>query len=153
MVLKSPNQSKAHAVLRALTASDPALGDANEWTPAWSSRVLEDKIQEIITRPNGDLLDVFKALWELTGQSDVLLTRTLANFIKDIVVLCFTKYRSKYDSINFLWMADKIQLGCTPSQAYLAALALPNDLIELCQNNILLSLKGTVFRDEIEKMI
>jgi hypothetical protein len=153
MVLETDGQHEAYAALRRLTAADPNLGLAREWTPAWSSRVLEETIERIVSRQNSGLRDLFEALWELAGQPDVPLTRTMANFIHDIIVLCFTRYRSQYDAENLSWMVERVRTGCTPSQAYLALLALPEDLIKQCRDDILSGVKETPFFDEVARML
>jgi hypothetical protein len=152
MTTDSHRRTKAYTKLRQLTAAGNLSDETKAWTPAWSSQVLEVVIKEIISQNDGSVRNVFAALWELGGQSDVPLTRTMANFIKDIVVLIFTQYRSIYDSDDFSWMADRVRLGCTPPQAYLAALSLPDFLIETCRSEILSSLSKTGFHDEVEKM-
>src|SRR5271165_3408193 len=109
----------SYTALRRLTAEDPQSGNTREWVPAWSSRVLDMTVEEILSQPGGRLGDVFHALWDLGGRDDVPLTKTMANFIHDIVVLCFTRYRTKYDAEDFQWMADQVRRVTTPARAYL----------------------------------
>ena len=142
---------RAYLALRRLTAHEPQEG-TGEWVPAWSSLLLERVIEEILSPPGGRVGDVFHALWDLAGRDDVPLTKTMANFIHDIVVLCFTRYRRKYDAEDFEWMAEELRRrGGAPSQAYLALLALPERLAVESQDAILTGLKGTEFLDEARK--
>lgn len=146
-------QRNPYAALRRLTAASPEAGSGDVWTPAWSSKVLEETIEKIIRCPDGRLRDIFEALWRIAGEPDAPLTRVMANFIHDIVVLCFTRYRTQYDAEDFRWMAERMHPECTPPQAYLAALALPEPLVTESRNAILSNLKRTEFLDEVEKML
>jgi hypothetical protein len=119
----------------------------------WSSWGLEQTIEKIVGQDGSGLRDVFAAFWELAGQPDVRLTRLMADFILDIVRLCFRLYRRRYDAEDFSWMAERVQRGCTPSQAYLALIALPPALNRTCRSAILSSLEGTEFFPEAERML
>jgi hypothetical protein len=144
---------RAYKGLRRLTADDPENGNVREWVPAWSSHVLEKTIEEILSQPGSRIGDVFYALWDLGGKDDVALTKTMAALIRDIVVLCFTRYRTKYDAEDFQWMADRVQQGAAPAQAYLALLALPESLASASRDAIVESLEGTEFHDEAQGML
>jgi hypothetical protein len=154
MALETDGQRQAYIALRQLNTTDPKWGGDREWVPAWSSWGLEQTIEKIVGHDGSGLRDVFAAFWELAGQPDVRLTRWMVNFILDIVRLCFRRYRQRYDAEDFLWMAERVQRGCTPSQAYLALMALPPDFKNAaCRSAILSSLKGTEFLEKAERML
>jgi len=58
-----------------------------------------------------------------------------------------------YDAEDFRWLADGIRVGATPPQAYLALLALPEDLIQESKDSICVALKDTEFFNEAQKML
>jgi hypothetical protein len=155
MVLETEGRRQAYIALRRLTAADPKSSSASEWVPAWSSWLLEQTVDKIVHHDGSGLRDLFTAFWELAGQPDVRLTDTVANFILDIVRLCHRRrYRARYDAEDFSWMAERVQRGCTPSQAYLALIGLPPDFKNAaCRSAILSSLKGTEFFAEAESML
>jgi hypothetical protein len=154
MALETDGQRQAYIALRQLNTTDPKWCGPGEWAPAWSSRGLEQTIEKIVGQDGSRLRDVFAAFWELAGQPDVRLTRSMARFILAIVRLCFRLYRRRYDAEDFAWMAERVQRGCTPSQAYLALIGLPPDFKNVaCRSAILSSLKGTEFFAEAERML
>jgi hypothetical protein len=154
MALETDGQRQAYIALRRLNTTNPKSGGDREWVPAWSSWLLEQTVKKIVERDGGSLRDVFAAFWELAGQPDVRLTRWMVNFIVDIVKECFIAYRRRYDAEDFSWMAERVQRGCTPSQAYLALIGLPPGFeTTACRSAILSSLKGTEFFPEAERML
>lgn len=96
--------------------------------------------------------DLFQGLWAILGRSTADLDATIAHFIRDVVVLCFTRHRSLYEEEGFQWMAIAVQKGCTGSQAYLALHALPDKTLEPCTQAILGGLTGP-FLAEAKRMI
>jgi hypothetical protein len=153
MALETDGQRQAYITLRGLSTTDPKWCSPGEWAPVWSSWLLEQTIAKIARHDGSGLRDVFAAFWELAGQPDVRLTRLMADFILDIVRLCFGRYRRRYDAEDFSWMVERVQRGCTPSQAWLALIGLPPDRSEACRSAILSSLKGTEFFPEAERML
>jgi hypothetical protein len=142
--------SEAARRLRCL--AEKTDGQPPVWKPAWSSAALEKTVKEILEAPSGQLTDLFIALWDLLGTDHPGLTRTMANFVHDVVVLCFTQYRNQYEAEAFAWMAERVRAGCTESQAYLALLALPQPLLRITKAGILGPLKTTEFADEAQTM-
>jgi hypothetical protein len=130
-----------------------AVGSPATWTPAWSSRTLEEAVAEILSAEGASVGDLLAPLWEIAGRAAAMLTPTVANFIRDIVVLAFTRYRALYEAEDFRWLAEGVRSNPTPSQAYLALLALPEDLAEESKASIFEALKGTQFFDEAQKMM
>jgi hypothetical protein len=139
-------------LLRLQAGQQGGSGDRG-WVPAWSSRVLEAEVDGILSAPGGGVGDLFQALWTLLEQTNAALDRTLANFIRDIAVLTFTGYRSQYDVADFRWMADRVEAGGTPAQAYLAALALPEELLQRSRQAIVKAMRGNEFLEEVTKLV
>ena len=73
---------------------------------------------------------------------------TLANLLREIVVLTFTNYRDGYDAEDFDWMTMLIRDGCSEAQAYLALHALPERWAREAGGEILRSLARTAFIEE-----
>jgi len=142
---------EAYRLLRRLTAASNGTGRNSNWIPAWSSAVLERTVEQVLSQPDGRLSELFHALWGLIA--NVPLDRTLANFLKDIVVLCFTRYRALYDATDFQWMTTQLRGNGTQAQAYLASLALPENLVGESRSSILAKLEGTEFKKEVQKML
>jgi hypothetical protein len=143
----------AFTSLRRLSAQESRAAGAQKWIPAWSSHVLETTVAEILSRAGASIGDLFRSSWKLAGESDVELSPAVANFFRDIVVLCFTRYRKLYDAEDLQWMADQVRGQITPSQAYLALLALPENHVEQTKTSILRALEGTDFLNEARKML
>lgn len=139
--------------LEMLSRLTDAGSGADTWVPVWSSLVLERTVAEVLSANQASMSDLLLALWEIAGREEAVLTPTLANFIRDIVVHAFTRYRTLYDKEDFLWLADGVRHSPTPSQAYLALLALPEELVEQSKAPILDALKGTQFFDEAQRML
>lgn len=142
--------SQARSLLMRLAESSAPSGTATGWKPAWSSAVLEATVERVLSAPGARVSDLFQALWELLASAP--LTQTMANFLRDIVVLCFTRYRSLYENDDLAWMASSMA-GCSEAQAYLSLHALPEELLNGCQSTILSSLKDGAFHAEAMKML
>jgi hypothetical protein len=125
----------------------------SQWLPAWSSLVLEKVIREIVSKPGGNVNDVYHALWDLLGAPEVVLTKIMSNFIHDVVVLCFTQYRTQHAAGDLAWMAAQIKMQCTASQAYLGLLALPESIAAECKHSLLAALEPTEFIAQARKML
>lgn len=138
--------------LRRLTARKEDAGHTEEWTLVWSSALLEETIEEILSLPM-DVSDLFQGAWELMKKAGIPLNRTTANFVRDLVTLCFICYRSSYHATEFQWMATQVAEKSTELQAYFASLALPEKFIYQCRDAILSKLEGTEFSAEIRSML
>jgi hypothetical protein len=129
---------------------------ANEtpvWIPAWSSAALEHVLDELLAPAGSQIADVFWGLWAALGQSSAPLSAPMANFLLDVVKYCFGRYRARYESEDFHWLALSMQQGCTEAQAYLAAFALPPALIQSCREAIMNALKSSEFCEKVRPML
>jgi hypothetical protein len=122
------------------------------WIPAWSSKLLEETIDHVLSTPGGNVTDLLNALWDLLGETKAALSKISANFILDIVKSSFTRYRSDYDAASFSWMTDRLE-GSLPVQAYLAAISLPDNLAHEHRATILDKLRDTGFFEEAQKIL
>src|SRR4051794_27709328 len=105
--LESPSERTARVVLSHLTNPDSAVGDAG-WVPAWSSLLLEETVGQLLESPTSRVGDLFRGLWNHLGQTHASLTAIMSNFLRDLVVLTFTRFRDKYERDDFDWMASLI---------------------------------------------
>jgi hypothetical protein len=146
-------EQQAYAALRRLTAPGLPGASTTPWVPAWSSRQLEQALDSILSTADSSVGDVLRALWDLSGQPDVQLTKPMAQFIHDIVVWCFTRYRARFDQEDFEWMARELSRRPTPAQGYVALLSLPEGRVAACRDAILASLEGSEFFEAARKML
>jgi hypothetical protein len=123
------------------------------WVPAWSSYVLEQTVAAIIRSPDGSVSDLMQAAWLLLERTEVVLNRTVANFVNDIAGLVFALHRREYADTNFDWMLDQLASGATPAQAYLAAYVLPEAWHGKARSAILDAISCHPMRAEIEALI
>jgi hypothetical protein len=77
----------------------------------------------------------------------------MANFLLDVVKYCFGRYRARYESEDFHWLAVSVQQGCTEAQAYLATFALPPALIQSCREAIMKALNSSEFCEKVRPML
>lgn len=122
--------------------------------PKWSSYALDRFFEEITAAPGGSIGDVYEGLAAALRTYSVKLTRTVASFIKDLVIGGFTRDRNSYESVNWNEVVDS--LGDTPSQAqlYLALHAVPPPFItSQLADAIAKGLESTEFRDEAVNML
>jgi hypothetical protein len=143
---------EAQAELLSLTVASGAPNGSSVWTPVWSSDVLERTVAQILSKPGSGISDLFHGLWDLLAQTEAPLTDTMSHFLKDIIVLCFTRYRALYDMEDFDWMASLLNKNCTEAQAYLALYAMPDTLLTSCQDVIITILEKTEFIMEARQM-
>jgi hypothetical protein len=139
------------AWIRGLDESPSGDAQPSNWTPAWSSRLLEIRLSEALDREQGSIGDVFHALWEVLR--DASLSRIVGNFIKDIVVLAFTCYKSRYLADDFRWMSHSVIAHCSEAQAYCALLALPDELLSASAPAILAALKESKYSEAARNML
>jgi hypothetical protein len=93
--------------------------------PRWSSSVLDRIVAIVMAFPGGSVGDLYCALYGLLGDYPCDLSPTMANFIQDFVVKCFTQYRDSYESVNWGSLAEAVNRDSKTTQLYLALLAIP----------------------------
>ncbi len=104
--------------------------------------------------PGGLLSDLYRALYGLLGEYPCDLSPTMAAFIKDFVVKCFTQHRDSYRSVDWKAAAREVQTNSTNSQQYLALLAIPpEDLPSDFGKIIERGLGTTSFGQEVYRML
>jgi hypothetical protein len=115
--------------------------------------MLEKTVDEILSAPEALVTELFLALWDLMSVGPSPLTKLQAQFIHDVVVVCYVRYREKYEAESFEWLAERIT-GSNISQAYayFALLSLPESLMNRCRVAILSVLAGTEFEEEARRM-
>ncbi len=91
--------------------------------PRWSSAVLGSLVDAVLAAPGGSLDDLMIALDELLGRSE--LSETVAHFIKELVILCFTRHRSCYDSIDWPGLPRRASGERSEARCFFLAHALP----------------------------
>lgn len=117
--------------------------------PKWSSYALDRFFEEVISAPGGSVRDVYQGLDAALKAYSVELTGTVAAFIKDLVVRCFTRYRQSYESVNWKEVVESLGDKATPAQLYLALHAIPPQFITpQLADAIARGLEPTAFRNE-----
>jgi hypothetical protein len=117
--------------------------------PKWSSYALDRFLEEVMSTPGGSVRDVYQGLDAALKTDSVELTRTVAAFIKDLVVRCFTRYRQSYESVNWKEVVDSLGDKATAAQLYLVLHAIPPQFVTpRLADAIAKGLESTVFRDE-----
>lgn len=99
--------------------------------PAWSSYLLDRLLEAVMEPPGGSVGDLFRALYGLLANHRSALSKTLANLIKQIIVLCLTRQRRSYEAVDWAWFAHQASAGATPAQLYLALHAVPLALVDV----------------------
>lgn len=117
--------------------------------PKWSSYALDRFCEEIMSVRGGSIRDVYLGLDAALKTHSVELTRTVAAFIKDVVIRCFTRYRQSYDAVNWKEVVDSFGNTATAAQLYLALHAIPPQYVTPQLAVIIAKgLESTAFRDE-----
>jgi hypothetical protein len=117
--------------------------------PKWSSYALDRFFEEITSIPGGSIRDVYQGLNGALKTYSVELTRTVASFIKDLVIRGFTRDRQSYESVNWKELVDSLGEQPTQAQLYLALHAIPSQfLTPQLAHAIAKGLESTAFRDE-----
>jgi hypothetical protein len=93
--------------------------------PRWSSSILDRYVRAVLAVPGGTLSEVFNPLLDLLGESSNGLSQPVAQFLKDLVVLCFTRYRKEYDSVPWANLAETVSLRPTQAKCYFGLHAIP----------------------------
>lgn len=98
--------------------------DSND--PRWSSDVLDRLVDAVMEQPDGSVADLIGALFGVMGDYCPELSKPTANFIKDLVVVCFTRYRESYDSVDWKRFVETFTgAKLTKAQLYLMLYAIP----------------------------
>lgn len=117
--------------------------------PKWSSYALDRFFEEVTSIPGGSIRDVYQGLDLALKTYSVKLTSTVAAFIKDLVIRCFTRYQQSYESVNWKEVVDSLGDQATESQFYLALHAIPPQFVApQLADAIAKGLESTAFRDE-----
>lgn len=146
-------EKAARILLSRLTATTSGVAEGGGWTPAWSSLVLETTVDEILSAPESRIRDLMRGLWSQLSGSRAKLDPTMSNFLRDIVILTFTRYRQRYEAEDFAWMEASVREGCTEAQGYLALHALPPRWVPAARDAILRALSETAFLDEAQRAL
>jgi hypothetical protein len=117
--------------------------------PKWSSYALDRFFEEVMSAPGGSIRDAYQGLDAALKTDSVQLTGTVAAFIKDVVIRCFTRYRQSYESVNWKEVAESLGDKATAAQLYLALHAIPPQFVTpRLADAIAKGLESTAFRDE-----
>lgn len=122
--------------------------------PRWSSEVLERFVSSALTAPGTSLNEVFSPLLGLLGESSRELTPPVAHFLKDLVILCFTRFRSEYDQMEWNAFVELVSSQPTPSRCYLALIAVPPQHLPASVAELILStLASTPYANEAKSLL
>jgi len=122
--------------------------------PRWSSFVLENIVKTVMANPSGSIGDLLKAVLTILEDARHELTRTPANFLKDLVIACFTRERRSYEAIDWPSLVQTIGPGATRSQLYLAMHAVPEQFMsEELADRILRELAPTPYGEEAANLL
>jgi flavin-binding protein dodecin len=142
--MTDPSQGRLDGIMLQLSRFQIGTSD-----PKWSSYALDCFFEEAMTAPGGSIRDVYLGLDAVLKTHSVELTGTVAAFIKDVVIRCFTRYRQSYDSVNWKEVVDSLGDQATAAQLYLALHAVPPQFVTpRLADAIAKSLESTAFRDE-----
>lgn len=122
---------------------------ADSGDPRWSSLVLEQMVGAAATIPGSTPVELFAALYGLLGEFSAELTQPVANLVRELVVLCYMRFRPAYDAGDWSRFVRAAPGPVTAAQLYLLLHAMPPqhvapDLAEA----IARGLKPTPYRDE-----
>lgn len=117
-------------------------------SPVWSSYLMERMQDEILDVPGGKIDDLFRALAAVLHDYDVPLTDTVANFLKDLVVLAFIRHRNSYNTSDLAWLVHDLLTRPTPAVAYFGLLALPDEHVPAAREAIVAALNNSRFAGE-----
>jgi hypothetical protein len=87
--------------------------------------VLARLVTAVVQTPGGSIEDLYHALFAVLGDNHCELSREMANFIRDLVVKCFTEHRSAYEAVDWVPLVQKIMGSATKAQLYLALHSIP----------------------------
>jgi hypothetical protein len=122
--------------------------------PVWSSTSLQHLLEAVLSIPGGSLGDLFHALYEVLGDFSTPLSHAVVNFIKDVVVNSFTRYRPAYDSVNWAWFVERTHDGAAEAQLYLALHAIPPQHVPPWLTNLIAKgLESTPYCEEARTIL
>ncbi len=122
--------------------------------PRWSSDVLDHLLKAVMETPDASVGDVLSALCGVLRDYRPELSKPVARLIKDVVVRCFTRYRSSYESVDWGQFVDCLAGNATPAQLYLALHAIPlQSVTPQLADAIAKGLEATAFRGEAESVL
>lgn len=123
--------------------------DLDKDEPVWSSYMLDRMLEAVMQPPGAAVGDLFNALYDLLANHQGAPSGALANLIKQLVILCFTRQRRSYDSMDWSRFAHQASADATPAQLYFLLHALPPALVnaEVAQA-ITLALAASPFQAE-----
>jgi hypothetical protein len=117
--------------------------------PKWSSFALDRFFEDMMSTPDGSIQDVYQGLDRVLKTYSVELTKTVAAFIKDLVIRCFTRYQRSFESVNWKELVDSLGDKATEAQLYLALHAIPPQFVTPQLADVIAKgLESTAFRDE-----
>ena len=117
--------------------------------PAWSSWLLEKMLEAVLKTPKGEATDLIRGLDRALKRYHVRLTQTVANLVRDVVILTFNKAGGSYQSADWDWANEELKAGASPAQCYLFLYALPPDKLQASSvAAILRNLANTSFAKE-----
>jgi hypothetical protein len=93
--------------------------------PKWSSWRLEKLLEAALKTPQGEVVDVIRGLDLALKKYNVNLTDTVANLVKDVVILGFTRARTAYEQASWGWANEELTKGVSAARCYLFLHALP----------------------------
>ena len=93
--------------------------------PKWSSWRLEKLLEAVLTTPQGEVVDLIRGFDLALKKYNVNLTETVANLVKDVVILSFTRARTAYQQASWGWANEELTKGVSPARCYLFLHALP----------------------------
>jgi len=122
--------------------------DSND--PRWSSDVLDHLVKAVVMEtPDGSVGDLLGALLGVLGDYTPDLSKPLASFIKEVVVMCFARHHRSYESANWRSLVEKLGSDPTRAQLYLALQAIPPEFVApQLADTIVKGLDSTAFSDE-----
>jgi hypothetical protein len=122
--------------------------------PKWSSYALDRFLEKVMSAPGGSIQDVYQELDRVLETYSVELTKSVAAFIKDLVILGFTRHRQSYGSVNWKEVVEGLGRKPTQAQLYFALHAIPPRFVTPSLGDaIARGLESTAFRDEAVSML
>jgi len=95
--------------------------------PAWSSWILERMIDEVMNTSKIETIDLFRAFEHAFKKYNVRLTQTVANLVKDVMTLTFSKVGNWYQAADWHWANEALGNEISPARCYLFLPLLPPD--------------------------
>lgn len=147
------------AFLRCITfAADPGIPAIPRWhrmhacrllllslgahttAPRWAGGRVEQMLETAMQVPGAELSDIVQALFALLGELTGTTTKSQAGFVREVAAQVVDRRDRGQSAADFVWIAVRLSdpvLAVTESQAYLAALALPQTMRDRARELIL----------------